>query len=175
MSEAGVAPDPGRPRRKRGRRGRSNGRPAATRMPKVEETSAGGLVIDRSGAEVRAALIARHDRRGNLIWSLPKGHLEEGETPEDAALREVEEETGIQGRILQPLGVIDFWFIAENRRIHKTVHHYLMEASGGELSDEDAEVVEVAWFPVVGIRDRLAYADERRLIDRLPDILPDTG
>lgn len=145
------------------------------RMPKVEETSAGGLVVDRTGDLMRAALIARHDRRGRLVWSLPKGHLEEGETPEDAAIREVEEETGIRGRVLAPLGVIDFWFIAENRRIHKTVHHYLMEASGGELSDEDAEVVEVAWFPLTDIRERLAYADERRLLDRLPDLLADAG
>ena len=145
------------------------------RMPKVEETSAGGLVVDRTGAHLRAALIARHDRRGRLVWSLPKGHLEEGETPEDAAIREVEEETGIRGRVLAPLGVIDFWFIAENRRIHKTVHHYLMEASGGELSDEDAEVVEVAWFPLTDVRERLAYADERRLLDRLPDLLADAG
>ena len=145
------------------------------RMPKVEETSAGGLVVDRTGDLMRAALIARHDRRGRLVWSLPKGHLEAGETPEDAAIREVEEETGIRGRVLAPLGVIDFWFIAENRRIHKTVHHYLMEASGGELSDEDAEVVEVAWFPLTDLRERLAYADERRLLDRLPDLLADAG
>ena len=145
------------------------------RMPKVEETSAGGLVVDRTGVHPRAALIARHDRRGRLVWSLPKGHLEEGETPEDAAIREVEEETGIRGRVLAPLGVIDFWFIAENRRIHKTVHHYLMEASGGELSDEDAEVVEVAWFPLTDVRERLAYADERRLLDRLPDLIADAG
>lgn len=109
------------------------------------------------------------------MWSLPKGHLEEGETPEDAAVREVEEETGIRGRILAPLGTIDFWFIADNRRIHKTVHHYLFEAFGGELSDEDAEVVEVEWVPLSDLRTRLAYADERRLLDRLPDLLADTG
>ena len=147
----------------------------APRMPKVEETSAGGLVVDRTSEDLRAALIARHDRRGRLVWSLPKGHLEQGETPEDAAVREVEEETGIRGRVLAPLGVIDFWFIAENRRIHKTVHHYLMEASGGELSDEDAEVVEVAWFPLTDLRDQLAYADERRLLDRVPELLADAG
>jgi len=109
------------------------------------------------------------------VWSLPKGHLEAGETPEDAALREVEEETGIVGRVVAPLGVIDFWFMAENRRIHKTVHHFLMEASGGELSDEDAEVEQVAWVDLDDLRSRLAYADERRLLDRLPDLLADAG
>lgn len=168
------SPSPRKPTAGKPAGGKSTGR-RPPRMPKVEETSAGGLVVDRTGEELRAALIARHDRRGRLVWSLPKGHLEAGETPEDAAIREVEEETGIRGRVLAPLGVIDFWFIAENRRIHKTVHHYLMEASGGELSDEDAEVVEVAWFPLTDVRERLAYADERRLLDRLPDLLADAG
>ena len=141
----------------------------------MEETSAGGLVVDRSGPHPRAALIARHDRRGRLVWSLPKGHLEAGETPEDADVREVEEETGIRGRVLAPLGVIDFWFVVEDRRIHKTVHHFLLEAAGGELSDEDVEVVEVAWVPLADVAGRLAYADERRLVDRATDLLADAG
>jgi ADP-ribose pyrophosphatase YjhB (NUDIX family) len=132
-------------------------------------------VVDRSRAEWHAALIARHDRRGRLVWSLPKGHLEEGESAEQAALREVEEETGIQGRILAPLGVIDFWFIAQQRRIHKTVHHFLMEARGGELSDADPEVVDVAWVPLTSLSEQLAYADERRLLDRLPQLWADAG
>lgn len=150
-------------------------RPRPAPLPTVEETSAGGLVLDRSSHTPRAVLIARHDRRGRLVWSLPKGHLEEGETPQEAALREVKEETGIVGRVVAPLGVIDFWFMAGDRRIHKTVHHYLMEASGGELSDADAEVEEVAWVDLGDLRSRLAYADERRLLDRLPDLLADTG
>ncbi len=175
---SGTRGGPGKPTAKKASSGSSAPKSAGRRpprMPKVEETSAGGLVVDRTSGPLRAALIARHDRRGRLVWSLPKGHLEAGETPEDAAIREVEEETGIRGRVLAPLGVIDFWFIAENRRIHKTVHHYLMEASGGELSDEDAEVVEVAWFPLTDVRERLAYADERRLLDRLPDLIADAG
>ena len=132
-------------------------------------------MVDRSGPVPRAALIARHDRRGRLVWSLPKGHLEEGETPEAAAVREVEEETGIRGRVLAPLGVIDFWFVVEDRRIHKTVHHFLLEAAGGELSDEDIEVVEVAWVPLTEVAGRLAYADERRLLDRATELLADAG
>jgi len=146
-------------------------------MRRVEETSAGGLVIDaprgRGPRGPRAALIARHDRRGRLVWSLPKGHLEQGETPEDAAVREIAEETGIAGRVVAPLGTIDFWFVAENRRIHKTVHHYLLIAEGGELSDEDIEVVEVAWVPLDELTDRLEYDDERRLIVQVPRLLAD--
>ena len=141
---------------------------ASTRT--VEETSAGGLILDRSGSP-RAALIARRDRRGRLIWSLPKGHLEQGETAEDAAIREVHEETGISGRVLAPLGTIDFWFMADNHKIHKTVHHFLMEAESGELSDADIEVVEVAWVPLDEVSSRLRYADERKLLSLVPDLL----
>ncbi len=111
-----------------------------------------------------AALIGRLDRRGRLLWSLPKGHIEEGETPEMAAIREIQEETGIQGQVLAPLGTIDFWFVAEDRRVHKTVHHFLLRATGGELSDIDVEVTEVAWVPLDELEGRLAYADERRLV-----------
>lgn len=158
-----------------------NGRPIplpssvrATHRPLPhEETSAGGLVVDRRLTPRRGALIGRLDRRGQLMWSLPKGHLELGETSEQAAIREVEEETGIQGSILAPLGSINFWFVASGRRIHKTVHHYLMERIGGELSAEDEEVVEVAWVPLEQIASRLAYADERRLLELVPKLLAD--
>jgi len=138
--------------------------------PAVEETSAGGLVVDSQG---RAALIARTNRRGRLVWSLPKGHLEAGETLEAAAVREVSEETGITGRVVAPLGVIDFYFTADDRRIHKTVHHYLMRAESGELSDADAEVDDVDWFPIDELPDRLGYADERRLMAQVPTLLAD--
>lgn len=110
-----------------------------------------------------------------MLWSLPKGHVEQGETAEDAAIREVEEETGIRGRVLAPLGTIDFWFVADDRRIHKTVHHYLLEAASGELSDDDIEVVKVAWVPLPEVGDRLAYADERALAVKAVDILADTA
>jgi 8-oxo-dGTP pyrophosphatase MutT (NUDIX family) len=141
-------------------------------LPAVEETSAGGLVVDERG---RAALIARTDRRGRLLWSLPKGHLEEGESLEAAAVREVSEETGITGRVLAPLGVIDFYFTAADRRVHKTVHHYLLVAEGGELSAADIEVDDVDWVPLEELTERLAYADERRLIAKVPDLLADAS
>jgi 8-oxo-dGTP pyrophosphatase MutT (NUDIX family) len=139
----------------------------------VEETSAGGFVLDRSGPDPQVALIARRDRRGRLVWSLPKGHIEEGETPETAAVREVLEETGITGRIVAPLGTIDFWFMADERRVHKTVHHFLLEAQDVVLSDADAEVTEVAWVPLSDLAARLRYADERRLVDRVLAVLAD--
>ncbi len=139
----------------------------------MDETSAGGLVVDDLLST--AALIGRLDRRGRMLWSLPKGHIEPGETAEEAAVREIEEETGILGTIIAPLGTIDFWFVAEDRRVHKTVHHFLLRAKGGELSDADVEVAEVAWVPLADLEARLAYADERRLVRRANDLLAETG
>lgn len=144
-------------------------------MRRVDETSAGGLVVDASNGRTVGALIGRRDRRGRLLWSLPKGHIEAGETAEQAAVREVAEETGIVGRIIGALGTIDFWFMADGRRVHKTVHHYLMLAEGGELSDEDVEVAAVAWVPLEEIARRLAYSDERALVARAPALLAETA
>jgi 8-oxo-dGTP pyrophosphatase MutT (NUDIX family) len=144
------------------------------RLRTVHETSAGGLVIDGidgpKDGQV-AALIGRIDRRGRMLWSLPKGHIELGETAEQTAVREVAEETGIQGSVLAALGSIDYWFVTEGRRVHKTVHHYLMRFLGGELSDEDVEVSEVAWVPLKELTSRLAYADERKLAEVADELI----
>lgn len=138
-------------------------------MAAVDETSAGGVVFNE--ARDKIVLIGRLDRRGRLLWSLPKGHIEEGETAEQTAVREVGEETGILGEIIRPLGSIDYWFVAERRRIHKTVHHFLMEERGGDLSDEDVEVTEVDWVALDELEERLAYADERRLVRKALELL----
>ncbi|HEX4391459.1 MAG TPA: NUDIX hydrolase [Mycobacterium sp.] len=173
---AGAAPAaPAKPAQRR------SARRGPERLRTVHETSAGGLVIDnidRPREEQVAALIGRVDRRGRMLWSLPKGHIELGETAEQTAIREVAEETGIQGSVLAALGRIDYWFVTDGRRVHKTVHHYLLRFLGGELSDEDVEVAEVAWVPIPELPSRLAYADERRLAevaDELIDKLQSDG
>ncbi|CAB4692266.1 MAG: NUDIX domain-containing protein [Actinobacteria bacterium] len=154
--------------------------PAAKKAPakrvyakRVDEVSAGGLVIDSTGT--KGLLIGRRDlkdqSRERLLWSLPKGHIEEGETPEQAAIREVAEETGIQSEIARELGVIDFWFMAGGNRIHKTVHHYLFKEVGGELAPQITEVDDVGWFPLNEIVELLAYPDEKKLIAKSGDLV----
>jgi len=144
-------------------------RPYAKR---VDEVSAGGLVIDTTGT--MGLLIGRYDHKDasgkRILWSLPKGHIEEGETPEQAAIREVAEETGITSSITKSLGVIDFWFMAGGKRIHKTVHHFLFTEVGGTLLAQESEVDEVSWFPLSEIVDRLAYPDEKKLIARTAEL-----
>nr|WP_229742408.1 NUDIX hydrolase [Gordonia jinhuaensis] len=153
-----------------------NARSTTPRLRTVRETSAGGLVVaglDTVGEDLRAALIGRVDRRGRMLWSLPKGHIETGETAEQTAVREVAEETGIEGKVVASLGKIDYWFVSEGKRIHKTVHHYLMRFTGGELSDADYEVSEVAWVPFTELPRRLTYSDERRLARLAEGVIAD--
>ncbi|MFM9141337.1 MAG: NUDIX hydrolase [Actinomycetota bacterium] len=141
---------------------------------RVDEISAGGLVIDQSGTKglLIGRIDARDKSRERLLWSLPKGHIEEGESPEAAALREVKEETGIESEISKSLGVIDFWFMAGGKRIHKTVHHFLFKETGGKIAPQVSEVDDVRWFPLTEIVDRLAYPDEKKLIARSKEQIP---
>lgn len=128
-------------------------------------------MVDQPDGIACGVIIGRIDRHGRLLWTLPKGHIEQGETAEQAAIREVREETGIAGEIVAELGVIDFWFVAEGRRIHKTVRHYLMRRVGGELTTADHEVEEIAWVPLPEIRDRLAFPVERGLVETADRLL----
>lgn len=143
-------------------------------LPIVEETSAGGLVVSIQDGEFHAAVIARRNRAGRLEWCLPKGHLEGVETAEDAAIREIAEETGILGSIQRQLGVIDYWFTGDDRRVHKVVHHFLLEAVGGYLTvegDPDSEAEDVAWVAFANLGAILSYPNERRLAAAALDLL----
>lgn len=132
-------------------------------LPVVREYSAGGLIFDSHG---RVAVIARHSRSGHLEWCLPKGHIEKGETPEQTAVREVHEETGISGEVIESIATIDYWFTGTTQRIHKLVHHFALRMTGGELTvagDPDHEAEDVKWVAFDELDSVLSYPNERRI------------
>jgi len=146
-------------------------------LPVVEETSAGGLVVEHTPHGHQAAVIVRRNRAGRLEWCLPKGHLEGSETPEEAAVREIHEETGIVGVVRTELGVIDYWFSGEDRRVHKVVHHFLLRAEGGTITaegDPDREAEDALWVPVADLGHRLSYPNEQRLAGVAQQVLART-
>jgi len=132
---------------------------------RVTETSAGGFVMSSDGLGT-VALIGRETRGKRLEWCLPKGHLEGDESPEQAAIREVFEETGIESEIVSPLGSIDYTFSAGNKLITKTVHHFLMRQLGGTLTvenDPNHEAVSAKWVSIADLSGILTHENERRL------------
>jgi 8-oxo-dGTP pyrophosphatase MutT (NUDIX family) len=139
------------------------------------EHSAGGVVIRRNDGDVDVALAARRTRKGDLAWGLPKGLVEEGEAPEQAALREVREETGLEAEILEPLGDISYWYVWEDERIRKKVTFFLMEATGGDVSLHDHEMEEIRWFPLQEAVRRASYPSERTVLRRAVDALARTA
>lgn len=107
----------------------------------------------------------RRDRDG-VTWSLPKGTPDGDETPEQTALREVHEETGLEVSILDSIGDIHYRFARDGRRIDKTVHYYLMEATGGDLANHDREFEEVRWFDLGEAEAIMSFATERGILAR---------
>ncbi len=107
-------------------------------------------------------------RRGT--WTLPKGTPDAGETIEQTAIREVEEETGLRVRIVEPLAAISYSFIQNSIRIDKTVHYWLMEPIGGDLARHDHEFERVRWVSFDEAAQLLTFDSERSLVARVADI-----
>jgi 8-oxo-dGTP pyrophosphatase MutT (NUDIX family) len=128
--------------------------------------SAGGIVL-RDAPNGQELLLGRRRRdRDGATWSLPKGTPDGEETPEQTALREVREETGLEVRILGSVGDIHYRFVREGRRIDKTVHYYLMEVTGGDLALHDHEFEELRWFALPEAEAVMSFATERDIVAR---------
>lgn len=132
------------------------------------EVSAGGLVLRRRESAYDALLIGRGTPR---IWTLPKGHVEARESHEQAALREVREETGCWGEIVTKLNDISYWFYLNHLKHNKSVTFYLMRYLSGDTANHDHEVDEARWFDVAAAKRSLKYVNEKRLIDMAQDYL----
>ena len=142
-------------------------------MRTARAVSAGGVVLAETRPDAPVALVAHRSARGSLQWTLPKGAREEGETVAETALREVREETGLEAELLGPLDTIDYWFVwaPERTRYHKFVHYFVMRFAGGDFSQRDHEMEDAAWFEPDEARRRMAFANERKLLDLIPDVL----
>jgi 8-oxo-dGTP pyrophosphatase MutT (NUDIX family) len=126
-------------------------------------TAAGGVVLRDSDRGAEVALLGRAN---DGSWVFPKGTPTSGESLEETALREVREETGLDVRIVRPLGRMTYSFAAGGERIHKIVHFFLMEATGGDPSLHDAEYDEVRWVAVPEARRMLTFDTYREVLDR---------
>ena len=104
--------------------------------------------------------------RNVMTWTLPKGTPADGESTDQTALREVAEETGLEVRIVAPVGPIEYFFTQDGRRIHKTVHYFLMESTGGSLDGHDHEFDEVRWVPLDEARALMTFDTERQIVEQ---------
>ncbi|MEA2611665.1 MAG: hypothetical protein QOI37_927 [Chloroflexota bacterium] len=127
-------------------------------------TSAGGIVVRYESGQPWLVVGSRRRERDGRTWTLPKGTPDPGETREETAVREVEEETGLQVRITGPLESIEYWFVQSGTRIHKTVHYFLMEPVGGDLSRHDHEFEQVRWVTFEAAATMLTFETERVLV-----------
>jgi len=143
-------------------------------MPGARATSAGGVVLRQGGSGPELMLGRRRRDRDTVTWSLPKGTPDGDETIEQTALREVEEETGLQVRILVPVGPIEYWFVQKGTRIHKTVHYFLMESVGGDLSLHDHEFDEVRWVPLADAESLMSFPTEWDVVARAVTLSTDS-
>jgi 8-oxo-dGTP pyrophosphatase MutT (NUDIX family) len=128
------------------------------------EVSAGGVVV-RDG-QVAVIVPTRRAANGNKVLALPKGHVDPGETPEQAARREVREEAGVEARLVERLGEVRYWYQRDGRRIPKLVTFFLFDYVSGDLEDHDHEVEVARWMPLEQARRELTYKGEREMVER---------
>ena len=143
-----------------------NQRPATL----VSRQSAGGVVYRKGGGAIHVALVSV---RGGEIWTLPKGLVDEGESLEHTALREVREEAGVRARLVGDLGESSYWYFikSDNVKCRKTVKYFLMEYVDGDVADHDHEVSGAEWVPLGDALGRLDYKGDRSVMHRALEML----
>jgi 8-oxo-dGTP pyrophosphatase MutT (NUDIX family) len=156
-----------------GKRSGKKRRPGQPRpkIPTTREVSSGGVVYRRGDDGIEVVLASRRTRRGQLAWGLAKGGIEAGESREQAAIREVREETGLTAEIEADLGDTKYIYVWDDIRIRKTVHFFLMRHTGGDVDDRDDEMEEIRWFPLERAIKRAAYRGERDMLVKASELL----
>jgi 8-oxo-dGTP pyrophosphatase MutT (NUDIX family) len=128
------------------------------------EFSAGGVVV--RGGDVAVIVPVKRSQDGGRVLGLPKGHPDGDETPEQAATREVREETGIEAELVDRLGEVHYFYQRRGRRISKVVAFFLFKYRAGDLQDHDGEVEEARWMPLPEAQVALTFAGEREMVAR---------
>jgi 8-oxo-dGTP pyrophosphatase MutT (NUDIX family) len=141
------------------------------RLRTATATSAGGIVVRHDAGRPWLVVGSRRRERDGRTWTLPKGTPKSGETTEETALREVGEETGLTVRITGTLDSIEYFFVQSGTRIHKTVHYFLMEPTGGDLANHDHEFEDVRWIPFDDAPSTLTFETERALVAHAADVI----
>jgi len=131
-------------------------------------TSAGGVVHRITDGRIEIVIV---HRRSPVLWALPKGTPDAGETIEETALRETREETGLEVEIVGPLRSIRYFFVRRTTRFNKTVHFFLMRAIGGSTDAHDAEFDEVRWVELHEALALLSHATERSVVEEVPALV----
>jgi 8-oxo-dGTP pyrophosphatase MutT (NUDIX family) len=131
-------------------------------MSSKREVSAGGVVVHEG--RVLVIVPTRRAADGSLVLALPKGHPDGEETAEQAAAREVREETGVQAELVEDLGEVRYWYVRNGRRIAKSVRFFLFDYLSGDVADHDDEVLEARWLELERARVELTYPGERKMV-----------
>ena len=125
--------------------------------------SAGGVVLRPDGEAFDVVLCGRNEP---LLWALPKGTPNKGESREETALREVREETGLKVEALVYIANISYWFVRSSVWCHKTVHFFLMKTTGGDTAYHDREFDQVGWFPARDALKAMTYGNEVEIVKK---------
>lgn len=138
------------------------------------QISSGGVIFRKGPGVLEVVLVSV---RGGKYWCLPKGIVDKGETPEMTAVREVREESGLSGRIIDKLGEIAYWYYirGENTKCRKTVHFYLMEYESGNTSQHDSEVDDAVWFPFEAALQKISFSGDRTILEKARARLGELG
>ncbi len=124
--------------------------------------SAGGVVYRFENGDLKILLISTKEGKA---WALPKGLIEKGETSEETALREIKEETGISGKIVDKIGETSYWFVMEGEKYFKTVKYFLVEYTGGEITPQ-WEINSAEWFKAEEAIKKITYKTDREILKK---------
>jgi 8-oxo-dGTP pyrophosphatase MutT (NUDIX family) len=142
------------------------------KIPTLEQISAGGVAFRENSSATEVAIVAVNPSRR---WQLPKGIIDAGESDEQAALREVREEAGIECELLEKIETVEYWYVATDRgervRYHKFVHFFLLKFVAGDINDHDHEIAEARWVSPAEAIEMLAFKSEKDVVGKASELI----